>query len=423
VARPVRVWWIPPFLGRVPDIEPRLVSLLGLVSLALFFESYDMSMLTSALRYIASDLGMTEGELGGYLGTIRLGALPAFFLVPFADRIGRRRVFLVTVIGTSIGTLLTAFTQTPLQFVAAQMFTRAFLLAGAAVAVVIITEEFPAEHRGWAIGMLGALSACGHGLGAVLFAQIERLPYGWRALYAIGVLPLLLLPMFRRGVTETHRFTKQRAHHGDAPVEWYQPLVRLAAAYPTRAGAMGVVALLLGVGEVSVFQYSGYFVQTAHGWAPGQYSLMVLLGGGVGIIGNIVAGRLGDRIGRRRTGMLFLGAFPIFAILFYNGPSWVLPVAFACIVFSQTAGGTIVRALSTELFPTSQRGTASGWVTLMQTLGWALGLWLVGLGTHGPGDLARMTSLASFGVLASATALLLLPETHRRELETISSED
>jgi MFS family permease len=423
VARPVRVWWIPPFLGRVPDLEPRLVSLLGLVSLALFFESYDMSMLTSALRYIATDLGMTERELGGYLGTIRLGALPAFFLVPFADRIGRRRVFLATVVGTSIGTLLTAFTQTPLQFVAAQMFTRAFLLAGASVAVVIITEEFPAEHRGWAIGMLGALSACGHGLGAVLFAQIERLPWGWRSLYAIGVLPLLLLPAFRRGVTETSRFERQRTHHGASNLSWYRPLLRLAAAYPQRAWAIGAVALLLGVGEVSVFQYSGYFAQTAHGWTPGQYSAMVILGGGVGIIGNIAAGRLGDRIGRRRTGMIFFFTFPVFATLFYNGPSWVLPIAFACVVFSQTAGGTIVRALSTELFPTSQRGTASGWATLMQTLGWAFGLWLVGLGTHGPGDLARMTSLASVGVFASGAALLLLPETNQRELETISVED
>ncbi len=419
----MRVWWIPPFLGRVPDLEPRLVSLLGLVSLALFFESYDMSMLTSALRYIATDLGMAERELGGYLGTIRLGALPAFFLVPFADRIGRRRVFLATVVGTSLGTLLTAFAQTAPQFVLAQMVTRAFLLAGAAVAVVIVTEEFPAEHRGWAVGMLGALSACGHGLGAALFAAIEYLPYGWRALYAIGVMPLLLLPLFRRGVRETDRFVRQRARDGDAHIDWYRPLVRLAAAYPGRAAAMGVVALLLGIGEVSVFQFTGYFVQTVHGWTPGEYSSMVLLGGGVGIIGNVAAGRLGDRIGRRRVGMLFFATFPLFATLFYNGPSRILPVAFACVVFSQTAGGTVVRALSTELFPTSQRGTASGWVTLMQTLGWATGLWLVGLGTQAGTDLARMTSLVSMSVLASAFALMLLPETHRRELESISEDD
>src|SRR5215472_7802917 len=175
-------WWIPPFLGGVPDVPAPLVSLLGLVSLALFFEQYDNSMLTSALKFIASDLGVTEHHLGGFLALIKLGAVPAFLIVPFADRIGRRRVFLAAVLLFSLGTLLTAFTQTAGQFVVAQMVSRTFMLTASAVAFVIITEEFPALHRGWAIGMLGALSACGNGLGAALFAVIESLPYGWRAL-------------------------------------------------------------------------------------------------------------------------------------------------------------------------------------------------------------------------------------------------
>ncbi len=419
----MRVWWIPPFLGRVPDLEPRLVSLLGLVSLALFFESYDMSMLTSALKYIAADLGLDEAELGAPLAAIRLGAVPAFFLVPIADRIGRRRVFLGTMIGVSIGTLATAFVQTPAQFVAAQMVTRAFLVAGSAVAFVIITEEFPAEHRGWAIGMLGALSACGHGLGALLFAVIEELPYGWRALYAVGILPLLLLPLFRRGVQETARFAHHRGETSTLRDTWYAPIVGLARAYPLRALAVGLVAGLLGLGEVAVFQFSGWFAQTAHGWSPGEYSGMVLLAGGIGIVGNIVAGRLGDRAGRRMVGVVFLGLFPVFAWLYYRGPGWSLPPAFAGIVFCQTAGAVVVRALSTELFPTSQRGTSSGWAMLMQTLGWAAGLWLVGVGTTAPGDLATMTTRLAFGVMLAGFSLLALPDTHRRELETISRDE
>ncbi len=132
-------------------MEPRLRRLLGLVSLALFFESYDVSMLTSALKHIADDLAIAPQALAGWLSLIRLGALPAFLLVPFADRLGRRTVFLASLVGMSVGTLATAFVQTPVQFVVAQMAIRTFLVAGAAVAIVIVTEEFPAEHRGWAI--------------------------------------------------------------------------------------------------------------------------------------------------------------------------------------------------------------------------------------------------------------------------------
>ena len=83
----------------------------------------------------------------------------------------------------------------------------------------------------------------------------------------------------------------------------------------------------------------------------------------------------------------------------------------------------IIRAFSTELFPTSHRGTSAAWLSLVQTLGWAMGLALVGLGTREPGDIARMTSLISLVALAGGFALLFLPETSRRELELLSDEE
>ncbi len=405
------------------------MQLLGLVTLALFFESYDVSMLTAALKYIAADLGIAETELGGYLAVIRLGALPALLVVPLTDRVGRRRMFLVAMLGVSVGTFATAFTQTPLQFVTVQMLTRTFVLTGAAVAAVIVTEEFPAEHRGWGIGMMGALSACGFGLGAALFAAIAVLPYGWRALYAVGLVPLVLLPRLRRDVRETDRFTQHREARRRAgdPLTgfggWHRPLTGLARTHPLRALGITAAAGLFAVGETSVFQFTGYFTQTVHGWSPGQYSAMVLIGGGVGIFGNVVAGQLGDRIGRRVVGALFLVLFPVFAWLFYGGPGWSVPLAWTLFIFCETAGTAIIRAFSTELFPTSQRGTSAGWVSLVQTLGWAGGLALVGMGTHAPGDIARLTSLVSLTALPAAVAILLLPETRRRELEAISRED
>jgi MFS family permease len=419
-----RPWWIPLFLGPIPPIGEPQLRLLGLVALALFFESYDLSMGTSALKHIADSLGITDAELGRTLGTIRLGAIPAFLLAPFADRIGRRRVFLACVIAASLTTFATAFVQSTAQFVGVQMLTRTALVLGAVVAIVIVAEEFPAEHRGWALGMLGALSACGHGLGAALFAAIDRLPYGWRTLYAIGVLPILFWGRFRRGIPETSRFQHHAAAHRahGAVHTWAGPLVALARTHPGRVAAMAAVAALLGVGEVAAFQFTSYFAISAHGWTPAQYSSMVLLGGGVGIVGNVAAGRLGDRIGRRRVGAGFLTVLPFFAILFYNGPSWALPIGFAGFVFCATAGEVIVRALSTELFPTSHRGTSTGWAQLLQTLGWAGGLMLIS-GAQNIHEIARYTSLLVPLTIVAAVLLFALPETHRRELEALSHEE
>jgi len=419
-----RPWWLRP-VGRVPDVEPRLIQLLGLVSLALLFESYDVSMLTSALKHIAEDLAMPEQDLGRYLGTIRLGALPAILLVPLADQYGRRRLFLGALVGMSLTTVATAFAPDPLAFVLCQMATRVFMVIGTAIAIVIVTEEFPAAHRGWAIGVMGALSASGYGLGALFFSQIDHLPYGWRTLYFVGVLPLLLLPRFSRGVPETRRFTDghaKRRERGAEGAAWIAPLLELARTYPGRAGVLTAAIFLVAVGDVAVFQFTAYYAQTVHGWTPGEYAVMFIVAGAVGVIGNIVAGRLADVVGRRTVGVSALVVFPVTAWCFYFGPGWMMPIAFAAFVFCQTAGVTMLRALSSELFPTSYRGTATAWAMLAQTVGWASGLWLLAVGTRRGADLASTTSQLAAVVLVGGLLLLALPETGRRELEAISDE-
>lgn len=418
-------WWIPPFFGAVPPLEPRLLSLLGLVALALFFESYDFSLLNAALKHIAADLDLAETELGAFTAMIRLGALPAFLLIPLADIFGRRRLFLISVAMLSAGTFLTAFAQTPEQFIAAQVLTRAFMLTAAAVAIVIVTEEFPAAHRGWGIGMLAALAAVGHGFGAALFAAVDVLPYGWRALYAVGVVPLFLLPRFRRGITETGRFSAQdRAAIGSvraAADAWLRPLVGLLRERPWRAAGVISVGAISSFGHAVVYAFIGYFVLTYRGWEPWQYSLMVVACGAVGVVGNVYAGRLADRHGRRVVGFVVLALFPAFALAFFRGPGWILPPTWILLVLVTMAGNVIVRALSTELFPTEQRGTSAGVMMLAETLGAGSGLALLALLTTEPGDLIRMLPIVSAATIVAALVILLFPETKQRELESISA--
>jgi MFS family permease len=418
-------WWIPPFLGRVPDLEDRYLRVLGFVALGLFFESYDLSLLTSALRHIARGLGIAEDDLGFYLGAVRLGGVAAFALLPLADRIGRRRVFLASMIGMSLGTLATAFSQTPAQFVACQLATRAFLAMLAAIGVVMLAEEFPAEHRGWGIGILGALAACGHGFGGLMFAVVDWLPFGWRALYAMGALPLLLLPTLRAAIQETARFQRYRAERGAVRGGFaasLRSLAALARGSPRRAAMVGSAGLLQALGGISVFQFASYFVQESHGWEPWQYSAMLFLSGGIGIVGNVLAGRLGDRFGRRVVGLAAFTVFPIAGIAFYNAPGLWLPLCFVAIVFASSAADVIVRAFSTELFPTSQRAASAAWLTLLQTVGWVLGLWIVGAGTQLGLGLALMISVTSAIVFGAGAIVLRLPETRLRELEELSQE-
>lgn len=429
-------WWIPPFLGRVPaGVEDSQLKLLGAVALALLFEEYDQAMVTAALKQIAAELEIAEEQFGLYLALIRLGALPAFLLIPLADRIGRRPVYVFATAAMGLLTFATAFSQTGLQFVVLQALTRTFFVAGSAVAFVIVTEEFPAAHRGWGMGMLAALGAVGHGVGAAAFSQIERLPYGWRALYAFGVVPVLLVPWFLRRIPETQRFTREAdanaaaaaaaGVHGGAVMRFsdlIDPLRALAQRHPARAAGVAVTGFVAALGTLPSFQFSGYFTQTALGWTPGQYSILVIAGGGVGIIGNLVGGRLGDSWGRRRVGVVLLAVFPLASYGFYHGSVPVVIVSWVALVFSSMGGRVILRALATELFPTSQRGAASGMYAVLEALGAVAGLLAIHL--YRPDDvseIAAAVSLVSTLIWVAAVVLLRFPETRQRELEDIAA--
>jgi MFS family permease len=428
-ATPVRrrsPWWLPGIFGPVPELEPRVAATLGLVAVGMMFENYDIGLLNAALKQIAESLEIAPEDSGWFLAAIRLGGFATFLLVPVADRVGRRRLFLAALVGMSVGTLSSGLAPTAWAFVLAQIATRAFLLTAAALAVVFLVEEFPAEHRGWGIGVLTVMGGLGYGLAAGLYAAVDQLPFGWRTLYAVGVLPLLCLPFFRRQLLETRRFERERAERADpavraGPLVYFASIAALVRDERRRAIGIGLAGGLGAMGGLAFYQYASFFAQTVHGWAPGHYSLLVLGGGLLGVAGSVVGGRTADRIGRRRVGLVAMLLAPAAALLYYQGPGWALPLGFAGFVFLGSAGDVVVRAFAAELFPTDRRGAATGWLILVQTLGYVLGLSLVGLGTREAADLATTVPVVSLFLAAGALCLLLLPETGRRELEAISS--
>jgi MFS family permease len=422
--------WMPAFFGRVPvGIEHRHLEIVGLVALGLLFLSYFSSLLGSVLKYLADDFGLAEADLGRFTGNVRVGIMLAFVLIPLADVIGRRRLFLLSVFGLVAFGILTGLSQTPGQFVLLQVVHQVFVSAAFATGFVIVTEELPAHHRGWGIGMVQAVSSLGFALGAGLFAFIEGLPYGWRFLYLAGVLPLLLLPYLRRRLPETQRFQAlqeerrvPRASLARRLAAAYRPVAELVRGFPRRAIGIGLLGALSAAGLAVAFQFTGFFVLEEHGWAPWHYTVMFITCGFVGVVGSPLAGRLMDRFGRRGVGGAALALFPLPVAVFYLGPGWSLAPAWVGFVFLNMGAHVVIRALGAEIFPTSYRGTAGGWLLLAEAIGAWLGLQLHTLGMQLRDDLGLVVATLALLTLLSAFTLFFFPETAQRELESISGD-
>lgn len=440
-VRLARPWWIPAFLGRIPaGLEAHHIALVGVISCAALFENYDISMLSAALKQIRESFGLGPAEMSSMLAWVRIGAIPALFFLPLADRIGRRRVFLIAIVGMSVGTVLSAFAQTPLHFIAAQILTRPFIVASIVTAVVIIAEELPAEHRGWGIGMLGAIGSFGFGLGALLYAFVDYLPFGWRSLYVVGGTPLLLLGFFRRTIPETRRFKEHQAERGDVQAGQsivsaaITPLIELFRLYPARSVAVTLMALVFAAGSSPAFGLLSDFVQTEHGWQPSSYSMVILISGLAGAIGNPLMGWAADRLGRRPLAMAVFGLLPFTVFGIYYGPGWAIPFLSIPFLFLLTGGNVLMRVVASELFPTSTRNSAMGLETVNETIGASVGYAAVGglaVALGGPvlGSSPGIEGAASVGpaifwvslvTVAGVLVFWKLPETAGRELEETS---
>jgi len=163
--------------------------------------------------------------------------------------------------------------------------------------------------------------------------------------------------------------------------------------------------------------------------SPHQRRLLAVLGATVminhydfGLLANVVAGRLADRLGRRVViaSALVLNALGIWG--FYNLEMPFLIACWVAMMFCLVAVDVLFGALGSELFPTSFRSTASSIRALAWTVGGSIGLLVEGAlfgvvgGTHGE----LLMAMLPVAVVAPLVIWLGVPETAARELEDIA---
>lgn len=392
--------------------------LLFLLGSTLFFDGYDRGVMLVSLKQIRATFGLTQAQASWYLSVLYLGALPAVVLALRADRVGRRRLLIICVIGYTIATGITALAPNAAAYAGCQFVARMFLNAEAAIVWTLAAESLPARARGIGFGWLQMSNALGVGFGAILFGGvISPLGLSWRWMYVVGVPPLLLIAWLRRLLPESDRFEQVR-QAGEIHHDWkalFRPPYRRWIVLVLTVGVLMNLSQQAG-------SFSLDFLQTQRGLHSSTASFMLVLAGLPGIPLMILAGAASDRYGRRLVGcsLAIFGAIGSLAFFWLPGGPFVWGLAMVVMLLGSMGAGPVLGAYSAELFGTAVRGQAVAWATVASVGGQALSFAFGGVLLNALDSLPATVTLLGIGPLV---ALIVIwrryPDTHNRELEDV----
>jgi predicted MFS family arabinose efflux permease len=244
------------------------------------------------------------------------------------------------------------------------------------------------------------------------------LPYGWRALYFLGAIPLIYVLWLRRRLPETKRFAASEHKQ-----EWLRPMLALFTNYPGRMAILVAMVLPAAFAAANIVTFQSKFLQTEHGWHPAQVSIMVIVGGMVAILGATTAGSLSDRFGRRGVLSIAILTFVACFGLFYgvaSGP--VLIPLWIVGIFAFLMCDVLIGAMSAELFPTSHRTLASAVRYFFWILAGSAALYLEGALYDKYGNHGIAVALLLLPAPLSLIPIWFLPEPAKKSLEEVAAE-
>ena len=398
--------------------------LFALLTIATFFEGFDTRLVALVQPVIGREFGASREALGQAVGLSSLGMVFAFFVIHWADRIGRRPVFLAALAGYAFLTLATAFAPSLFAFTALQFFARMAMVVELGLAYLILSEEMPPEIRGRVNGVFGGCVAIGASIPDALLHPLNQLGIGWRGLFLIGAVPLLLFPFYYRHLAETSAFLARKAAAGSAPRsslagELELLRVLLSSAYRGRLAAITALWVLVSFWSGSALYSFTLYVFEERGWHPEDLVLLPLGTIPCGLFGYSLAGFAMDRIGRRGAASLYFFLAAAATVVCYqaSGGGTILAGYFALLGL----GGVwaIVTTWTAELFPTELRATASGFANnLVGRFGLVFGPIVTGLLGGALASTANAVSWLALVPLLGIPIAWMLPETNAIALST-----
>jgi putative MFS transporter len=281
---------------------------------------FDFYLIGFVLAFIVGGWQLTYGQSGAILLASGIGApIGSLFWGWMADKVGRRRVMILTVLNFSLATGLMAFTpDRGWLFLSVCRFFVGMGVTGLYTVDIAIVQEFvPAYKRGWITGLTTTLLPAGTLLGALAGTYLEP-SVGWRGLFAVGLLPAGLTLLIRAWVPESPHWLigKGRVDEARQSLAWALQIDPGSIQLPTTVAAVEhtgwrelfryprsmAAACLTGISQTGTVGLSLWmttlFVLVLR-INPGQASFLIIWVGAVSIFGRLFCAWISDAMGRR----------------------------------------------------------------------------------------------------------------------------
>jgi MFS family permease len=407
---------IPARLDRLPWAKWHWLIVIGLGTVWILdgLEVTIVGAIASRLTEHGSGIHITESQIGSAAAIYVAGAcLGALFFGHLADRIGRKKLFMLTLAVYLVATVATAFSSSFLWFGICRFFTGAGIGGEYSAINSAIDELIPARVRGTVDliinGSYWVGTAAGAALSLVLLnTSIFATDLGWRFAFALGAILGLGILLVRRHVPESPRWLMIHGRDGEAEElvgqieheverETAQQLPeprgsikirqRKAIGFGTIAQTVfklypkrTVLGLSLFIGQA--FLYNAIFFTYAlvlskfYGVSSGAVGLYILFFAVGNFFGPLVLGPLFDSWGRKPmisgTYILSGALLLITAFLFKNGTltATTQTIAWCVIFFFASAGASSAYLTVSEIFPMETRALA---IAFFYAVGTAIG--------------------------------------------------
>ncbi|NRD77261.1 MFS transporter [Bacillus sp. BRMEA1] len=390
--------------------------LLAVAGTGWLFDAMDVGMLSFIIAALKEHWGLTPGQMG-WIGSINsIGmAVGALLFGLMADKVGRKNVFIITLLLFSLGSGASAFSTTLSIFLTIRFIVGMGLGGELPVASTLVSESVPVENRGRTVVLLESFWAVGW-LASAIISYFVIPKFGWQTALLISAIPAFFTLYLRVGLPDSPRYT---ALKGQEKVSVFSNLAKLWSREYSRQTIM-----LWVVWFCVVFSYYGMFL-----WLPSvmvmkgfsliksfQYVLIMTL---AQLPGYFTAAWLIERVGRKFVLVVYLIGTALCAYFFGTASSIGLLMTSGILLsfFNLGAWGGLY-AYTPEQYPTKIRGTGTGMAAAFGRIGGVLGPLLVGYLAAQKIPISTIFTIFCISVFIGAAAVFILgKETKKQELE------